>query len=101
MKTRDSQVRERKTSMYFQDRLQEWFVSPHAVYEVTKVLLSVLCMGVLIPATFLSHRLAEPCRSFRPEKGAGSPISVGWVTETSHKYMCCRKGLFHLPEPLG
>ncbi len=39
----------------------------------------MLCMGVLIPASFLSHRLAEPFRSFRPEKGAGSPISVGWV----------------------
>ncbi len=61
----------------------------------------MLCMGVLIPATFLSHRLAEPSRSFRPEKGAGSPVSVGRVAQTSHTYVCCRKGLFHLPEPLG
>ncbi len=39
----------------------------------------MLCMGVLIPVSFLSHRLAEPCRSFCPEKGARSPISVGRV----------------------
>ncbi len=39
----------------------------------------VLCMGVLIPAAFLSHRLAEPCRNFRPEKGVRSPVSVGRV----------------------
>ncbi len=39
----------------------------------------LLCIGVLIPATFLSHRLAEPCCSFRPEKGVRSPVSVGQV----------------------
>ncbi len=40
---------------------------------------AMLCMCVLIPATRLSHRLAEPCRSFHPEKGVRSPVSVGRV----------------------
>ncbi len=65
---------------------------------------ALLCMGVLIPATLLSHRLAEPCRSFRPEshtKGVRSPVSVGQVAQTSLTYVGCSIGLFHLPEPLG
>ncbi len=59
-----------------EDEVQRLSVQP--CVEITQDA-DVLCKGVLIPATFLSHRLAEPCRSFRPEKGVRSPVSVGRV----------------------
>ncbi len=36
-----------------------------------------------MPVSYHSHRLAEPFRICRPEKGAGPPVSVGQVAESS------------------